>query len=617
MKLNIPAQTAPTSSSSPSNPRKLKKILSDLPNTNMGELTRQTFHLLRDQNRQTMAAKERLENLEMLRVFGRDVLDSLKKYFINRTLPLPDKSKKIINLNQSILQEFVYGYAIIAQQAYDDSNSVNDKTLSIAICRALNYLAEMLLRASEVYQPNPANLWYDAHQLHLLADSRGLADNAIFDEETDAKLTIANCYKRILLFSLARPISLRQSDCSRLFKELFEWSSLADLKQQADDSGINRVFSIRLFEDEPPEYLSENDFANHIVVRTLDTSRLVAHVNDLIAEKSKHRKKLSVGDEMPLETLMMLVNAWGENAERRFSRAESGGHVNVAIGLANACKAIQESKKIENEVTRAESDFFKKSSQLDNILIGASHDFFKISTKEQNLTLESIGDDEKQSLDRASEENEWDMVAKGRVLTDTYIKQKQLIDEEQLIADHQNADSHWQIVNISAGGYCLRWNSDDTSSAQIGELIALQEFDKEENFNWRTGVIRWMQFSQESGLEIGVQVLSPQAETANVQRANRPDEKPFDCIILPEIKALNQVSSTILPAHAFETGNKLVIKMLDNVVSITLGDTLEHTGSFTQFAYNNTELDQRMKKQIKKEEALKHKDDFDELWPTL
>ena len=34
--------------------------------------------------------------------------DNLKKYFINRTLPLPEKSQKIVNLNQSILQELVH-----------------------------------------------------------------------------------------------------------------------------------------------------------------------------------------------------------------------------------------------------------------------------------------------------------------------------------------------------------------------------------------------------------------------------------------------------------------------------------------------------------------------------
>jgi len=628
MKLNIPAQTEPTSSSSPDNSRKLKKVLSDLPNTNMGELTKQAFQILRDQNRQTMPAKNRLENLEMLRVFSREIFDSLKKYFINRTLPLPEKSQKIVNLNQAILQEMIFGYEIIAHESANNiGKSADNKTLSTAICRAINYLSEMLLRSSEVYKPFPENLWYDAHQLYLFAENKKLIDIKVFDEETGSKTTIANSYKRILLFSLARPIALRQSDCNRVYNELYEWSKFADILQGAAEKSVDRVFCMRVFEDTAPDYLSENDLVDGVITRTLDASKLVTHVESLIVEKNKHRNKLAVGDDIPLETLMTLASIWGENAERRFSRAERHGHINVAIGLSKACKAIHESKKLQEPSATPDKSYLRSSSKrssskLENILIDSNHDFFKItgnSENEQNLTLESIADDKRQQgyMTTGDEENEWGMVAKGRVLTEAYEKEKQLIDEGQLEENRQNSDSYWEIVNISAGGYCLRWNSDDTSTAQIGELIALQEFDQKDTFSWRIGVIRWMQFTQESGLEIGVQILSPKAEAATAQRASRLDEAPFDCIMLPAIKALKQNASTILPAHAFNPDNKLVVKILDNLISVTLSEAMENTGSFTQFAYNSTELDKRLKRQLKKEEAIKNKDDFDELWSSL
>ena len=57
--------------------------------------------------------------------------------------------------------------------------------------------------------------------------------------------------------------------------------------------------------------------------------------------------------------------------------------------------------------------------------------------------------------------------------------------------------------------------------------------------------------------------------------------------------------------------------ILEHKIDITLGDTKEHTGSFTQFSYKNTVEDRRIKKQVKKEEATKNKDDFDELWSSL
>jgi len=609
MKLNIPEQKAPATDATPNQPRKLKKVLSALPNANMGELTKQTFLILRDLNRQTMPNKQRLENLEMIRVLAREIFINLKKYFINRTLPLPEKSQKIVNLNQSILQELIYGYEIIAYEAANKiDEKIDDKTLSIAICRAINYLSEMLLRSSEVYEPCAKNLWSDVHQLYAFAESRELTENTVIDNERDPdKLSIANSYKQILLFSLARPIALRQRDSERVFKELFKWANYARIQRDASADMIDNVFCMRINEDTAPAYLTEADLDESVTIRTMNASKLVAHVKELIDEHSKQKQKIALGDDIPLETLNALATSWGISAKRRFSRADRKGHINVAIGLSNSAKAIRDSFKVEKNIDTT-SGFVRTSA----------------STKQDpNFTLETINHPEEEDSYMthtevgATENNAWDMVAKGRTLTDTYANEQKTMFEGGIKQQQKKADSHWEIVNISAGGYCLRWNSDDTSKAQIGEIIALQEFDSKDNFEWRIGAIRWMQFTQDHGLEIGVQVISPKVVTATAQRVNRPNEIPFECLMLPGMKALKQASSTILPAHAFKTNDKLVVQILENKINITLGETKEHTGSFTQFTYKNTEVDKRIKKQAKKEEASKNKDDFDELWSSL
>ena len=611
MKLRLPEQNAPAADATPNNPRKLKKVLSELPNSNMGELTRQTFIILRDLNRQTMPNKHRLENLEMIRELTREIFNNLKKYFINRTLPLPEKSQKIVHLNQSILQELIHGYEIIAYEASNKIDSrVDDKTLSVAICRALNYLSEMLLRSSEVYEPCPKNLWFDAHQLFEFAESRKITSNVVTDKSGERdKTTIENSYKQLLLFILARPTALRQRDSKRVFNKLYDWSQLADIGHQMNEDQVDRSFIVRIDEDKQPHYLSKCDLKDTSPFRTLDPSRLVAHINQEIEQMDQKKQNLAVGDIIPLETLQALASSWGESAKRRFSRATRHGHINVSIGLSKSAKAISDSFKKETTID-SKTGFIRSAAE---------------KRQDPGFTLESIAEDNSDSRAyithtelNENQNNSWDMVAKGRALTDAYDKQQKLLnDEEQLKKRQAQADSHWEIVNISAGGYCLRWNSDDTSKAQIGELISLQEFDANSNFEWRIGVIRWMQFTPENGLEIGVQVISPKVTTANAQRVNRPKEAPFDCLMLPGIKALQQPPSTILPSHAFKPGDKLVVQIMENKLDITLGETKEHTGSFTQFAYNNTETDQRIRKQAKKEEASKKRDDFDELWSSL
>jgi hypothetical protein len=126
-----------------------------------------------------------------------------------------------------------------------------------------------------------------------------------------------------------------------------------------------------------------------------------------------------------------------------------------------------------------------------------------------------------------------------------------------------------------------------------------------------------MQFTLEYGLEIGVQVLSPKVISARVHRINRPGEAPFDALMIPGIRPLNQPASIILPAHAFKTGDKLKAEVFDQNIEISLSDKKEHTGSFTQFQFAHADQQIRQQQIEKKEEAIKKKDDFDEIWSSL
>ena len=280
MKLHIPEQNAPAKDAIPNHPRKLKKWLADLPYANMGELTRQIYNAVCDLNRQSMPNKYRFENMEMLRETVRNIFDNLEKYFINRTLPLPEKSQKIVNLNQSLLQEFSYGYKIIAFEAANNiDKKVDTKTQNIVILRAIRYMSELLLRASEVYEQLPVGTWYDLHQMYAYAENKGFHDKVIADTEYEQKkASIESYYKQVLLFALARPMALRQSDTERVYKQLSEWADMTKLGNDPQENQINRFFCSRIDDDRPPNYLTENDCDASVDIRTLDTANLVDHI---------------------------------------------------------------------------------------------------------------------------------------------------------------------------------------------------------------------------------------------------------------------------------------------------------------------------------------------------
>jgi len=613
MKLYIPEQFDPARDALPSHPRKVRKWLAALPQANMGEMTRQIFVRLRALNREKMSNKHRMENMETFQEPVREIFNHLKKYFINRTLPLPEKSKKIVTLNQSLLQEMSLGYKIVVYEAANKIDTkINDKTLTIAIARAIKYQSELLFRASEIYGQIPEGNWYDMHQMYPYAEMKGIHNNPIKDpEHPESKTTIENAYKHVLLFSLARPTAMRQSDTERVYNKLYEWSKLARLGGRTEESQINAFFCARVGEDRPPSYLNQHDCDTSGKVYILDTTELVNAIRTQINSPEKKQGSITVGDELSLETLNTLAISWGACPERRFSRAERQGHIAVAIGLTHVTKTIREGNIPEANKSTTNNDYI---APIDEV---------------ENFSLESIPDDLKAMADGSSgymthtelgntKENAWDMVAKGRVMTQAFDTERKLVEASKLKLNKEDDDLHWEVVNISAGGYCLRWNSENTSKAQIGELIALHEREPDGHFEWRVGTIRWMQFTRESGLAIGVQILSPKVLAAKVQRFNRPKETPFDCLILPYIKPLNQPMTIILPSHAFKTEDRLNIIISEDKMDIRLGERGEHTGSFTQFQFTSTEPRSRSKKPENEDEnTARKKDDFDEIWSSL
>ena len=113
---------------------------------------------------------------------------------------------------------------------------------------------------------------------------KGLVAMARKDKKQN-KSTIENSYKQVLLFALARPIALRQRDSERVFHELFDWAKYASIQRHGSESMIDKMFSMRIHEDSAPGYLAEADLAEDAIIRTLDASNLVSHVNELIAEQ--------------------------------------------------------------------------------------------------------------------------------------------------------------------------------------------------------------------------------------------------------------------------------------------------------------------------------------------
>ena len=581
MKLNVPEQTEPSRDDFPNHPKKVKKWLAELKRANMGDFTRKLYNGILALNRQSMSPKYRLENMEILREPSRHIFNQLHKHFVNRTLPLPEKSQKIVHLNQALLHEMATGYKILIFEASNNLTKIDNKTILIACERALHYYSELLLRSSQVYSELPKGTWWDIHRIYHYAEQKKLHQKGIKDTELSIKsITAEAYYKQILLFSLARPNALRQSDAERLYRSINEWAKYTSIGDVFEKNKLNRYFVTKLDSDLPPNCVSEEDLNTLKHARTIETSKLVEHLQQLDNNNTDLSSVVSIGDEVSQETIRTLITSWSLCAKRRFSRAERHDNIRVTIGLNPIFAALNvEATPPVPKPKKASSTFALESiSESDK----ANKDMFS----QQDSTFFITHPEMKNETERSA--GAWDMVAKGRTLTESYAQELQEQDDAFGALYKQTPDAHWKVTNVSAGGYCLRWDSDMPSRALVGELISIGELEPDHTFQWRVGVIRWMQYSRDAGLEIGVQVLSPKVISCTVQRIERKHEEPFNCLMLPGIKPIQQPSTLLLPAHAFRRGNTLRIHVYERDMEIKLGTVREHTGSFTQFQFSQT-----------------------------
>jgi hypothetical protein len=98
-----------------------------------------------------------------------------------------------------------------------------------------------------------------------------------------------------------------------------------------------------------------------------------------------------------------------------------------------------------------------------------------------------------------------------------------------------------------------------------------------------------MIFTEERGLELGVELLSPGARAvwARPCREGVNTGDRIQGILLPEIKAIKVQASLLLPSLPFRTGSMATIEENNQTDTVSLTRQLENTGSFSQYHFTS------------------------------
>lgn len=556
----------------------LGEWVENLPVGNAGETTKMVFGTLQEVNRQDIPWKDRYRFLEQLRSTVSFIHLSLAKRFIGMSFPLPPRVHRVARLAQALSSEMAMGYKIAIEDMLGSSFFNRDKkALMIMIHRAIHYLSRLLLTNYQTYSPHPGDVWFEIHMLYLHAEHKGVHMVQVQDRETPQlpESSIARIYKQILLLALASPYRLRQGEAENVYQALGRWASHVHVIAYDDPGARDALFVIHMDSDQPPDYLSfDNRDCDSELCRLVDTSRLSRVLGDeLVFTKQRSDSGRLEGHNISPDLLGRLILAWGLAPKRQFTRSYKEAGIEVVIGITALHQAL--AADLGDEV---------------------------MSTHLSKYQVRSV-----KTTNRATTDDIWNIFSTEE-LSDAVRDEFGSAPSIKLdVITHR-----WQIKNESAGGYRLATQYDSSAKVHVGELLGL----KPKNISkWEIGAVRWIRQIDDIELELGIQILSPEARPVMVKAWSQRNSKiDFQrALLLPELRAVNKPASLLTPIRLYQPGKEILMHVPGKDVSITLGKIKQDSGSFVQFAFRNTKdhIDHLH------HDSVRVDDEFEELWSEL
>jgi hypothetical protein len=536
LRLSLPPRSDTPDSNIDIRPAEVERWLKSLPLLNVAESTQLLTHQLVGFNRMALDDKLRLRLLETLRASVQHVSQALQKTYLGLPLPLTDKSRQIVNQVRQLHTEMAFGYKLIAfnSTATTQLDQAHKTVVGVAIHRGIRYLTELLFRNYELYSPPPEGTWYEIHQLYRYAELLGITDALLEDRLNDTlpQVSINHAYKQALLLDFSDPYHLPARLLAKIYRYLDRWAGLAQLSPGVAALKSHCQFLINLDHDRAGAVNTETSaITTEVRYRLLNTTELARIVHQQLMELQAGRQPDPEGLEKDFyanlgnDMLVRLINAWGVNPKRVFTRSpRTNRKSQVVIGI----DAI---------------NFFVNN--------GAR---FTPSTSE-------VGPQPRRTalgLDSG---------------TPNRVQQ----------ADVRPVSTAWDLVDESAGGYALANSGPQPIAVRVGDLVASRPDSG--GSGWEIGMVRWVRTSATTNIEIGVQRVAPGAAAVAIMPLEDPHGRYYLALALPEVSAMKQPATLLTPRGFFKSGRILSLDNSYRTQQIKATKLVELSGSFERFQY--------------------------------
>lgn len=592
--LSFPEQKLPALSFCEANPKQFDAWVKQLPMANIGETARRLYHAIIELNQLITTAGQRQALLELIRPPIYYVCRELSKHFLNQSIVLPEKQRKIANLAQALQLHLANGYkSVLHELAEAGVTDKNRKQLAMPLHRALTDLSHCVLRSAQLYCQTPPDCWLEIHQLYLFGLRHQVARQPVRDEQALLRneTTLEHAYKRVLLLGCSKTNQMRQNDIDGVFTAFEEWAEYADVNP---DTAGQALFVILPDRDAPPTYRS---LVNTTLARTalgFEATELVGKLTDYLAHLNIHKKPDPTLLPMPKlltdTVLTALTQALGILTKRTFKRMDSNDRVLITVGLSATHFLCSNGLDFHALLARAteqkqpDADYYLQQS--------VKRDVWRSSF--DSLPTRDIRGEREPDLNP--------------------IKYTGLTSGPENKVNYQQ--HRVPLLNTSPGGYCIQWVGDVPSNVQAGELLGVRE---DEHHPWSIAVIRWVRQIRQQGTQFGVELLAPGAKPCGVQLIQKSGDNSeyLRALLLPELPSIGQPMTLITPRLPFQMGHRVMINDGEGETRAQLSRRLAATSSFSQFEIKTASAPGSVPPPAPTRTRGSSEDDFDSLWPSL
>lgn len=324
----------------------LQQWLDELPTANPGLSTRLLVDTIKQSNKLEMGTETRLQALESLRPIFLVMEDYLRSRLIKAGFPKGENEHKIHNVLISLEKEFAIGYWIVVHDLTRKTGGwFKGKNTAMAIQRVMKGLSDIVISHYLMSRAVPDWVWIDLHSLYKLGVKIKKEATKVSDvtNEFNKVSSIQDCYRQILLLSLADPSGLMQKEIRQVHQFIAKLCPLIQLGNEPVQ-GQQVQCIVLVDEDQPPLLTSSMQYKSdsatiYIGLEKLfkTISRREKFVNKSEARFSSIHILKGSSEKLPTELLAYLEQRWsgvplqgtpffGDRLERYFSIGLNSTH---------------------------------------------------------------------------------------------------------------------------------------------------------------------------------------------------------------------------------------------------------------------------------------------------